>query len=568
MAAVPPHASSRTQTERTIAAVRVLLAISSLFAIWLDPAEPERYATTTYTLHLIYVSYSLVIATVIFTSAEREGLGLGTHIADIAAFSVFQYLTLGPSSPFFVYFVFSLFCGAMRWGWRGTLRTAAIVLVAFLTMGAYMSRTLGPSAFELNRFIIRTVYLMVTAGLLVYLGRYQERLRHDIEQLARWPPAIGASVEHVIKHLLRYSAEIVGAGRALAVWEAGEEPEVQSASWSADSFSLTRESPAGLQPFVHETLADTAFLALGTLPGDAPVLAGDDDRAARPLHLHASLQARLAGVGLTSAPFRTERVSGRVFFTDLGMPTAEIVPLTEAVARQLGASLDQVYISAQLRRIAASEERIRVARDLHDGVLQSLTGIRLEIRAVATALSGGAGARERLVAIERALAIEQRELRFFIADLRPSAADGARSGTLAGQLHALRDRIALEWKAPVTVRVEHGLTPLPPQIEQAVPLMVHEAVVNALKHGAPSRVSVTVDGGVGYLRLVVTDDGRGFAFRGQLDHAALVQSGGAPKSLLERVTAFSGQLSVESSDAGSRVEMVLPIPKPELWPSV
>src|SRR6185503_8866879 len=104
---------------------------------------------------------------------------------------------------------------------------------------------------------------------------------------------------------------------------------------------------------------------------------------------------------------RTDRVSGRVFFSDLGPLALELVPLTEVVARELGASLDQLHATRQLQEIAAGEERIRVARDLHDGVLQSLTGIRLEIRSVA-GLDGIADpVRDRLFALERALAIEQ-----------------------------------------------------------------------------------------------------------------------------------------------------------------
>src|SRR5262249_10829745 len=156
------------------------------------------------------------------------------------------------------------------------------------------------------------------------------------------------------------------------------------------------------------------------------------------------------------------------------------------VAREIGASLDQLFVTAQMKEIAASEERIRVARDLHDGVLQSLTGIRLELRAVAAALDEEPSARDRLFAIERALAIEQRELRLFIGGL---GSGGPRdTDTLERRLHALRERIALEWKMPVTIRYSPNTSPLPERIERAVPLMVHEAVVNALKHGQPSRV--------------------------------------------------------------------------------
>jgi signal transduction histidine kinase len=160
------------------------------------------------------------------------------------------------------------------------------------------------------------------------------------------------------------------------------------------------------------------------------------------------------------------------------------------------------------------------------------------------------------VAIERALAGEQRELRFFIADLEPNGRT-RNDSPLAHRLQALLKRIALEWKTPVTIRVADEIVSVSQQLEQAVPLMVHEAVVNALKHGHPSRVTVSVEGRPGELRIVVADDGRGFPFRGHYNHQALVEGRTGPKSLLERVTALGGEMSIDSSDSGARVELRL-----------
>jgi len=263
----------------------------------------------------------------------------------------------------------------------------------------------------------------------------------------------------------------------------------------------------------------------------------------------------LKGEGLVSAPFRTERVSGRAFFMGFTSSASELVPLTEVVAREIGGSLHQLYIAEQMKEIAAGEERIRLARDLHDGVLQSLTGIRLKISAAVSDIEGSPVARERLSAIERALAIEQRELRRFISGLGPGRSSTGSAGSLASQLDMMRERIALEWKMPVTIRC--SAERLPDVIERAVPLMVHEAVVNALKHGQPSQVAATVDATRDEVRIVVADDGHGFPFRGRLNHRALTERRVGPRSLLDRVTALGGEVWIDSSDAGSRVEIAL-----------
>jgi signal transduction histidine kinase len=560
---IHPYLSSRDQAERTIALARVVLALSSLFAVWLDPAEPARIVEITYSLHLAYVAYSLILAAFTWTHGPGDRRPFITHATDIVVFSVFQYLTLGPSSPFFVSFIFSLFCGAIRWGWRGTLSTATIVVVGYLVMGTSISRTLGPSEFELSRFIIRVLYLGVAAGLLVYLGRYEARLRGDIERLAHWPATPGADAQRVTEQVIEYAAHIVGALGATAVWEGGEEPSVLVASWSSTGTSLTRHAPPALVPLVPLELEGSTFVCAGMVTDASAVRATGASGAPiefRGLPVHPGLLPHLGGVGLASAPFRTERVAGRVFFTDLAATTSELVPLTEVVAREIGSSLDRLHITQQLRDIAASEERIRLARDLHDGVLQSLTGIRLELQAAATSHHGvSVPVRDRLLAIERALAIEQRELRLFIAGLKPSDAFRSDDATLVARLEALRSRIELEWKVPVTIRIAYDPPALPEDVQQAVPLMVHEAVVNALKHAQPSRVTVTVDGEAGELRIVVADDGHGFAFRGAYDHAALRQTNAAPRSLLDRVTSLGGRMAIESTDSGSRVEIRLSV---------
>jgi signal transduction histidine kinase len=544
-----------------IATARVALASASLFGVWMDPTEPARYVSTVYTLHVVFVAYALSLATLVWIHRTGERLPLVTHIGDIIFVSVLQYLTLGPSSPFFLYFIFSLFCAAMRWGWRGTLGTAAVTLATYLFMGAWMSRTLGPTEFEFNRFLIRSVYLIVSAALLVYLGRYEERLRGEIERLARWPTPTTSETDGIVSEVLEHAAGIVGAGHAVVIWDAGEEPAVFVARWPNDGTPVSKQPPGDLLPPVDQTLEHATFFCAGPVSVESVLLV--DDGSGRLVHsqkrLHAEALQFLTGTSLASAAFQTERVSGRVFFTDLGAPTPELIPLTEVVAREVGASLNQLDATEHMKQIAASEERIRLARDLHDGVLQSLTGIRLEIRAVAGPLDTAPSVRDRLFAIERALAIEQRELRFFIGGLGPPV-DAARDDmTLAGRLNAMRERIALEWKMPVTIRLGQDAASLPERIERAVPLMVHEAVVNALKHGQPSRVAVTVDGGPAEIRIVVSDDGRGFPFRGRYDHATLAETHAGPKSLLDRVEALGGHMSIESTDAGSRIEMVLAV---------
>jgi len=560
-----PSRLSRSHGERTIAIARLGVAAFTLFAVWLDPPEPERLIELTYVFHFGYIAYSLVLVAITWRRPGTGSLAVVTHIADIAFFSVLQFLTLGPSSPFFFYFNFSLFCAAIRWGWKGVAVTAPVLLVAFLSMIATAGQTLGATDFGLNRILIRGGYLVFLSLLLVYLGRHEARLRDEIRRLAGWPAGVGDDIAAEVRRVIDHAVGIVEAERVAVVWELVEEPRVQLAAWTRTTYELTQQASSAFDPWVAAELVDQSFVCTVEPGGDARVVTRGRRPAKRWLGhpVHPALRRHVGEDVIASAPFSTERLAGRVFFGALREWPLETLAVVDVVAREIGASIDKCEMHKRTRQLAIGEDRIRVARDLHDGVLQSLTGIRLDLQSLATHVDGdrpSAEIRSRLMAMERALATEQRELRFFIEGLQPERPrpEYQPCGNLGAQLDALTRQLAAQWKTPVTLRLASMPDSLPSEIEDAVPRMIHEAVVNALKHGSPSRVIGALQGQADGLRVVVSDDGRGFPFEGQFDHAALVRQNLGPASLCERVASLGGDVSVDSSVSGSKVEIRLP----------
>lgn len=179
--------SPQSTAERLIALGRVVLAATSLLAIWLDPSEPSKHVAIAYALLAVYLGYALLLVPLVWVPMVRLGrLGLVTHLFDLAAFTAFMYFTEGPTSPFFVYFVFSLFCATLRWHQSGTLWTALAVLGLFIGLGLFAQFVLQDPSFELNRFIIRSVYLALMAVLLGYLSSYEQSIRSRLAKLATW----------------------------------------------------------------------------------------------------------------------------------------------------------------------------------------------------------------------------------------------------------------------------------------------------------------------------------------------------------------------------------------------
>lgn len=557
-----PQPFARARVERLIGTARVALAASSLFGIWLDPSEPARFVHLTYTLHVVYLGYALALAAVMWRRDSSGPLPVATHVADIIVASVFQYLTLGPSSPFFTYFVFAVFSAALRWGWEATVRTAASALVMFIALSLWLSRTLGATEYEADRFVIRSVYLVVVTIVLVFLGRHEARLREEIGRLARWPVPRAIDWTESVPQVVHHAAGILGAASAVLVWNENEEPWTFLASWNYSGFQIARHSPHEVDPVVPEHLRDACFVSPDSVDASMQlsIRRGPTVGRSTGLPVHSALVPLLRGTGVASAPFTTTRVSGRVFFSDLVVSSAELMPLVEVVGREIGISLDQISANRQARQSAILQDRTHVARDLHDGVLQSLTGIRLSLQNMADQSRASAwppAIEERLRGLERTLASEQYDLRRFIEALRPASVAPA-GVSLSERLEELRSRMTVEWQAAIAVNVNPVNLTVPLTVDRAVPLLVREAIVNALKHGQPSHVSVDVAATDAALRIVVIDDGPGFAFQGRRNHAELAATSTGPRSLRERVEMLGGHIVVESSPAGSRVELSMP----------
>jgi signal transduction histidine kinase len=555
--------SARGRGERLIVTGRVVLAAFSLVAIWLDPLTPSKHTGTAYTVLVAYLAYALLLTPVVWR-ADRAlaAVGLVTHVVDLPAFALLMYFTEGPTSPFFIYVTFALLCGALRWQWPGTLWTAIAALAMFGGMGAYASYWLHDPDFETNRFVIRGSYLVVVAIMLGYLSAHEHRVRSDIVQLAAWPRYLPDALDARVHADLRTASEILAVPRVLMVWEEADEPWTCVAASLGDQFQCSRESPDALQPLVPEPLSAAGFLcrdASARRPGVSYTSAAGLGRW-RGLPLHPALQSRFDIRSVFSTPMDGQHVQGRLFFLDKNDVMLDDLTLAQIVARQVASDLDQLHVQAQLTQAAATEERIRLARDLHDGVLQSLTGTALQLEAARRASQDGSGAVvSRLDEIQELIKAEQRRLRSFIQQLKPARGSAVQlDAELDAGLADLPPRIAQQWGLRVTVRVEEIPRSVPPSLAREVYLLVQEAVVNAARHARASSVQVTLAADGQWVRITVTDDGGGFPFTGRYALAELAQRRIGPVSLRERVAALGGEMTVDSRPTGSRVEMAVP----------
>ncbi len=556
--------SSHSRAERLIAAGRVALAAFSLLALRLDPSEPARYAWIANILLSAYAAYALVLLDLLsFVRKFPNWWKLATHILDLAAFLVFMYFTEGPNSPFFMYFTFSLACATLRWQWRGTLWTAVVAIPAFLAMGFYAGEILRDPAFDLNRFIVRSAYLVVVAALLGYLGTYQERLKTERSRLAAWPQRDSGEAPRVVRELLDHAAGILQAPRMMMIWEEPEEPGTRVACRSDGKFDLNDEPLGAFGPLVDANLAGRSFLCADAGSDGVPVITSRDEREEwKGPPLDRRLQARFSIGPVLSWSLHGQAIEGRLFALDKPGMTWDDVVLGEVVAGLAVARMDHLALRERLREAAAADERIRLSRDLHDGLLQSLTGIALQLQVSRRLLeSDPEAARERLAEIQASIAGEQHDLRAFVNRLKPAPRDGSAGRDLRSRLEDACNRIERQWGLRVELSSQGLNDGLPAPVSDDVFRIVHESLINAARHAAASSLQVDVSRSAGAVFITVADDGHGFSFQGTHDLATLQKFKAGPITLKERISSLGGDLVISSSKSGARLSISLPLPQ-------
>ncbi|GAA4834094.1 hypothetical protein GCM10023221_08340 [Luteimicrobium xylanilyticum] len=202
------------------------------------------------------------------------------------------------------------------------------------------------------------------------------------------------------------------------------------------------------------------------------------------------------------------------------------------------------------RRLAV-EERLRIARELHDSLTHSISVVSIQAN-VATHLARkrGEDVPESIVAIQEAAGEAMRELRDTLATLRsPDQPAGHGLADLPG-LVSRTNAAGL----PTRVSVTGHERPVPPHVDAAAFRIVQEALTNAARHAGPATVTVLLDYRGDTLTVQVDDDGTGTGTAGP------VRPGRGLVGMRERTTALGGRLDAAPRPTGGfRVRAELPV---------
>jgi signal transduction histidine kinase len=257
------------------------------------------------------------------------------------------------------------------------------------------------------------------------------------------------------------------------------------------------------------------------------------------------------------APVRSGgRVYGNLYLTDKpGGFQAHDEKLVQVLAASAGAAIENALLSEQLQQLAVHDERERISRELHDGVIQVLFSIGMGLESARMLLRDHPERAETRLdnaidGIDGAI----RELRNYIFQLRPQQA--AAMGLSRGLVELARE-------FEVNALVRPNLV-VPSGVDARVPAeyvpdllqVVRELLSNVAKHASATTVTVGVEVGDEHVTLHLADDGVGF------DASAVVHVGRGMDNVRERAAALGAELDVNSAPgAGTTVTLLIPLPE-------
>jgi signal transduction histidine kinase len=289
---------------------------------------------------------------------------------------------------------------------------------------------------------------------------------------------------------------------------------------------------------------------------EARALAADGYRSqaasvALPDRLRASHRFRsVLAVSLGGSGHWTQRIL--LFDARVGVHELRML---QAIAHHIAPAIYSIELLGRLRSRLGAAERARVARDLHDGVIQALIGLEMRVHVWRGEANGDPATASKLAHIQNALRTEVLELRELIQQMKTVPVDPKH---VLEHLAKLVEQFQRDSGIASHFVSEIDELTLSPHVCEEVVRIVQEALVNVRKHSGARHVLVRVSAPDGFWKFDVDDDGRGFEFAGRRSQRELDVERKGPLIIKERVRAIGGSIAVESDPGhGARIEVWL-----------
>lgn len=560
--------------ERALAIARAALAISSMVALRLYPTESFAAPTLVLVLVLLYVGHAAGLLVLLSRWSEvPRRFSWTVQTIDILWPCLISFFTHGPVTPFFLYFIFALLAAAFRWGMREAVLSmfVAIVSVEVEALAVNHGWFAAPRGTRMSVvFTMRIGYLVIFGLLIGWLAEAEKRRRAEassifqISSKARVDAGLKTTLQAVLQEMLKL---FQGRELLLLTREAGAGGanlwRVETTENSGEvHFSSRSLDDAQARPYLFELPTQgegTAWL------GGNPLNAITINREGKRLR---GSDCCLSQEFVSRHPFEKLLTSSILFAPDLSCRIFLFEPRAGGRAQtqlrflrdltnRVAPAIYNVYLLRRLRSRAAAAERARIARDLHDGVVQSLHALAFRLYALRTGTRMDDRERtQELLDLQELVQKEAATLRSMILQLQPVELDPAQ---LIDFLSGMIERYRYDTGIAAKFICDAGELALPPTTSREIVGIVQEALANILKHSGAESVLVHLAAHKGAWVLTIEDDGRGFEFSGRLSQLELERIRRGPLIIKQRARAIGAELTIESRPGqGARLEIRLP----------
>jgi signal transduction histidine kinase len=422
--------------------------------------------------------------------------------------------------------------------------------------------------FEPKRLFMLSVYLLVMGLLLGYLAEQQKHLRAEKAVVTGTLSSIRveAGLTGTIEQIFRETMSMYGASRAVVASQ-----ESHSQRVFVGELKNTNGSPPSEFKWLESGPRD-AKIYLDDFPGPVCYASITDDRwttLALDLSGHQVPVANLASLSqlrqaqsfdslITVAFLFGTEWRGRIFLFNpswRGEKQEELRFLLDLV-QQVGPAVYNVYLLHRLRRRAGAAERARFARELHDGAVQSLIAVEMQVDVLRRHADAGKPISGELGRIQGLLREEVLKLRELMQQMKAIEVDAQRL------LPVLNDTVErFQRETGISARFVSDLENLdmPQRVCREILRIVQEGLVNVRKHSGARHVLVRLGSSLKKWNLILEDDGKGFPFAGRYNRDQMDEAGKGPMIIMERVGLIAGELTVESNPGqGTRLEVTVP----------
>jgi len=555
------HETDRRHFERQILYARPITILLSILAILEWPATSQANRCLYFLFGYLLLSLAIMGLEVLLS--EREWHSPLT--LDLILLGVLIYLA--PFTvPVWFPFLFVSYAAGSRWGLSTAVPIAAL-LALIITLVDVVDRDTG--GYHLITWIAIVGAMFASGAGLAFLGDRSQKFAAQNHFLSSITATM--QVEQGLAESLRLFLE------ELAVWFRAEQAFLVFRDMDLERIFLWRLKIGDSERLTPHSFALAradgfllddldATICWNSLQGAGAGFGWDrrDHEAIKSLpRLPGPTQAEFRIKSFMTVTFdQNDKPAGRLFVVNGRRSNGPFdkadLDWLERVAKHVVPSLENVFLLRHLRARAIEAERSRISRDLHDGILQTLLSIEIQLdvlrRRVGTAPDH---AEASLASLQRTVRNESAELRTFVTDLKPVR---VQSADLVDLMRGFAERFRNESDLALDLLVNSAELRAPDRVCREIFQIYREALNNIKKHAKATHVVVKLSQDDSRLLLVVDDNGEGFSFAGKFTGDELDRLRLGPISIKERTRTVNGDLTVESNPGhGARLTIEIPL---------